>query len=51
MNKRAKKRFIENLAKEKLEKEKTRPEQSSGPPKPQQTQQRGFLPKPEKKRG
>lgn len=50
MNKRAKKRFKENLAKEKQEREKTRPEQNVGPPKPHQ-QQRGFLPKPEKKRG
>jgi hypothetical protein len=50
MNKRAKKRLIEKLAKEKQERENARPEQTSGPPKTQ-PQQRGFLPKPEKKRG
>jgi hypothetical protein len=50
MNKRAKKRFKENLAKDKQEREKTRGEQNPGPPKPHQPQ-RGFLPKPEKKRG
>lgn len=29
----------------------TRPEQTAGAPKPPRQQQRGFLPKPEKKRG
>jgi hypothetical protein len=51
MNKRAKKRLIEKIAKDKQEREKTRPQQDLGPPKPPQQQQRGFLPKPEKKRG
>jgi len=51
MNKRAKKRLIEKIAKDKQEREKTRPEPNLGPPKPLQQQQRGFLPKPEKKRG
>jgi hypothetical protein len=50
MNKRAKRRLIEKLAKDKEEREKARPEQNPGPPKPHQ-QQRGFLPKPGKKRG
>jgi hypothetical protein len=50
MNKRAKKRLIEKIAQDKQEREKTRPEQNLGPPKAPQ-QQRGFLPKPEKKRG
>jgi hypothetical protein len=50
MNKRAKKRLKEAIAKEKHERAKTRPEQSPGPAKDPQ-QQRGFLPKPEKKRG
>jgi len=50
MNKRAKKRLIEKIAKDKQERENTRPEQNLDPPKPP-PQQRGFLPKPEKKRG
>jgi hypothetical protein len=50
MNKRAKKRLIEKLAKEKQERENARPDQNPGPPKTPQ-QQRGFLPKPDKKRG
>jgi hypothetical protein len=50
MNKRAKKRLKETIAKEKLERAKTRPEQGPGPSKDPQ-QLRGFLPKPEKKRG
>jgi hypothetical protein len=51
INKRAKKRLIEKIAKDKQEREKTRPEQNLGNPKPLPQQQRGFLPKPEKKRG
>lgn len=50
MNKRAKKRLKEKLAKDRQEREKTRPEQNLDPAKPHH-QQRGFLPKPEKKRG
>jgi hypothetical protein len=50
MNKRAKKRLKEAIAKEKQERAKTRPEQSPGPSKDPQ-QLRGFLPKPAKKRG
>jgi hypothetical protein len=50
MNKRAKKRLKETIAKDKQERAKLRPEQSPGPPKDPQ-QLRGFLPKPEKKRG
>jgi hypothetical protein len=50
MNKRAMKRLKESLAKERQEREKARPEQNPGPAKPHQ-QQKGFLPKPEKKRG
>jgi len=50
MNKRAKKRLKETIEKEKQERAKTRPEQNPGPPK-NPHQQRGFLPKPEKKRG
>jgi hypothetical protein len=50
MNKRAKKRFKEAIAKEKQERAKTSPEQNVSLPKTPQ-QQRGFLPKPEKKRG
>jgi hypothetical protein len=50
MNKRAKKRLIEKIAKDQQERDKARPEQNPGPLK-SPPQQRGFLPKPEKKRG
>jgi hypothetical protein len=50
MNKRAKKRLKETIAKDKQDREKARPEHSPGPAKDPQ-QLRGFLPKPEKKRG
>jgi hypothetical protein len=50
MNKRAKKRLKETIAKDKQDREKSRPEQGPGPAKDPQ-QLRGFLPKPEKKRG
>jgi hypothetical protein len=50
MNKRAKKRLKEALEKEKAERAKTHPDQNLSSPKDPQ-QQRGFLPKPEKKRG
>jgi len=50
MNKHAKKRLKEAIAKEKQERAKTRPEQSPGPSKDPQ-QLRCFLPKPAKKRG
>jgi hypothetical protein len=51
MNKRARKRLIEKIAKDKQEREKPGPEPNLSPPKPPLQQQRGFLPKPEKKRG
>lgn len=50
MNKRAKKRLKETIAKEKQDRDKTRPERGPGPAKDPQ-QLRGFLPKPAKKRG
>jgi len=50
MNKRAKKRLLETIKKEQLER--TSPTQKSkpGPPK-EPRQQTGFLPRPDKKRG
>jgi hypothetical protein len=50
MNKRAKKRLKETLEKEKAERVKANPEQPLTSPKDRQ-EQRGFLPKPAKKRG
>jgi hypothetical protein len=50
MNKRAKKRLKESIAKDKQERAKSLPQERSGSAKDPQ-QQRGFLPKPEKKRG
>ncbi|HYJ88678.1 MAG TPA: hypothetical protein VEW46_21610 [Pyrinomonadaceae bacterium] len=52
MNKRAKKRLKETIEKDKQEKAKTLPQQRSGAAKdPDPQQRRGFLPKPDKKRG
>jgi hypothetical protein len=50
MNKRAKKRLKETIAKDKQERAQALPQQRPGSAKDPQ-QQRGFLPKPEKKRG
>jgi hypothetical protein len=50
MNKRAKKRLKESIAKDKQERAKSRPQQRPGSSKDPQ-QLRGFLPKPDKKRG
>ncbi|HKO44412.1 MAG TPA: hypothetical protein VJU84_14135 [Pyrinomonadaceae bacterium] len=50
MNKRAKKRLKEAIAKDKQEKAKSLPQQRLGASKDPQ-QMKGFLPKPEKKRG
>lgn len=50
MNKRAKKRLKEAIAKDKQEKTKSLPQQRAGASKDPQ-QRKGFLPKPEKKRG
>ncbi len=50
MNKRAKKRLKETIEKEKQERVKALPQQRQGSSKEPQ-QLRGFLPKPEKKRG
>jgi hypothetical protein len=50
MNKRAKKRLKETIAKDKQERAKSLPQQRPGSAKDPQ-QLRGFLPKPEKKRG
>ena len=50
MNKRAKKRLKEAIAKEKQEKTQSLPQQRAGGSKDPQ-QRKGFLPKPEKKRG
>jgi hypothetical protein len=50
MNKRAKKRLIESIRKEKEAKAKTAQVENPFPSKDVQ-QQRGFLPKPAKKRG
>jgi len=50
MNKRAKKRLKEAIAKDKQEKTKSLPQQRAGSSKDPQ-QLKGFLPKPEKKRG
>lgn len=50
MNKRAKKRLKETIEKDKQERAKTLPQQRPGASK-EPTQLRGFLPKPEKKRG
>jgi hypothetical protein len=50
MNKRAKKRLKEAIAKDKQEKTKALPQQRAGASKDPQ-QRKGFLPKPEKKRG
>jgi hypothetical protein len=50
MNKRAKKRLKETIAKDKQERTKALPQQRPGSAKDPQ-QLRGFLPKPEKKRG
>jgi hypothetical protein len=50
MNKRAKKRLKETIEKEKAERAKAHPDQNLSSPKDPQ-KLRGFLPKPEKKRG
>lgn len=50
MNKRAKKRIKESIEKDKAERAKAHPDQNVYAPKDPQ-QQKGFLPKPEKKRG
>jgi hypothetical protein len=50
MNKRAKKRLKETIAKDKQERTKLLPQQRAGSAKDPQ-QLRGFLPKPPKKRG
>jgi hypothetical protein len=50
MNKRAKKRLKETIAKDKQERTKALPQQRPGAAKDPQ-QLRGFLPKPDKKRG
>jgi hypothetical protein len=50
MNKRAKKRLKEAIEKENLEKAKIRKEQNQSSPK-DSTERRGYLAKPEKKRG
>jgi hypothetical protein len=50
MNKRAKKRLKEAIEKENLERAKIRKEQNQSSPKEPQ-ERRGFLVKPEKKRG
>jgi hypothetical protein len=50
MNKRAKKRLKESIAKDKQERKESLPQQRPGASKDPR-QQKGFLPKPEKKRG
>ncbi len=50
MNKRAKKRLKETIEKENLKRAESKKDQNSFAPKKDQLQ-RGFLPKPEKKRG
>jgi len=50
MNKRAKKRLKETIEKDKQERATTKPPTRPGSPK-EGPQLRGFLPKPEKKRG
>lgn len=50
MNKRAKKRLKESIEKDKQERAKALPQQRQGASK-EPPQLRGFLPKPEKKRG
>lgn len=50
MNKRAKKRLKESIAKDKQERAKSSPQQRPGSSKDPQ-QQRGFLPRPDKKKG
>jgi hypothetical protein len=50
MNKRAKKRLKETIAKDRQERSKSLPQQRPGASKDPR-EQKGFLPKPEKKRG